>query len=334
MTPKAHMPHPALTVVIPFHNNHPFLPACLASIREHVACDHEVVIIDDGSEDRDYLMSLGKPDIRILYLDGPNGPSKARNTGIASARGDYILFVDSDDTLEQDPSTMIREQTAQASRAPADLLIGQETGIPLVQALRSKAPFVTTLADEPRLARQRRFCSILYRRAFLEENDIRFHEDIQHGEDLILLAQAISKAQNCYVAELPFYHYRQRENSLTNAGLTRKLLEDRIETIRRIATSFEHFPEAHALKCYSMLLNNLHMANRVRMTTSGAEALWFTDQLGQWVRDVLHAPAFPPKGLSRYNQPWDDAANQIFQAFLANTAPEQVLFMVAALYDD
>lgn len=89
---------PTVSVVIPCFNYGRFLRDAVASIRSQTFTDHEIIVVDDGSTDDTEAVAheLGTA---LRYLRQPNqGPSAARNTGIAAARGRYIGFLDADDT--------------------------------------------------------------------------------------------------------------------------------------------------------------------------------------------------------------------------------------------
>ncbi|MES9888132.1 MAG: glycosyltransferase family A protein, partial [Candidatus Sedimenticola sp. 6PFRAG1] len=86
-----------ISVVIPTHNRATVLERALASVLTQTHPAMEVIVVDDGSEDRTReLLAQKFPSVR--YLHQPNqGVSSARNLGIANARGDWIAFLDSDD---------------------------------------------------------------------------------------------------------------------------------------------------------------------------------------------------------------------------------------------
>ena len=97
--------NPLVTVVIPFYNLGRFLPECVDSVLLSTGVNFEILIVNDGSTDPQSLQVLdglrkqGEAKIRILDL--PNGGlAKARNTGVAEARGELIAFVDADDKIE------------------------------------------------------------------------------------------------------------------------------------------------------------------------------------------------------------------------------------------
>lgn len=94
-----------ISVIVPVYNVLPYLKECLDSVISQSFPDFEIIIVDDGSTDgsidlcREYALS----DSRITIIAQKNGGvSVARNTGIAASRGEYICFVDADDTLAPD----------------------------------------------------------------------------------------------------------------------------------------------------------------------------------------------------------------------------------------
>lgn len=89
---------PTVSVIIPCFNYGRFLRDAVASVRSQTFGDHEIIVVDDGSRDDTEAVArdLGAG---VRYLRQPNqGPSAARNTGIAAAHGRYIGFLDADDT--------------------------------------------------------------------------------------------------------------------------------------------------------------------------------------------------------------------------------------------
>lgn len=91
-----------ISFIIPIYNCKAYLPACVDSIRAAGCEDYEILLVDDGSTDGsgslcDALVQRF-PEIRVVHQDNA-GVSVARNRGICEARGEYVLFVDSDDTI-------------------------------------------------------------------------------------------------------------------------------------------------------------------------------------------------------------------------------------------
>lgn len=94
-----------ISVVVPIYNVENFLVRCVDSIINQTYKNLEIILVDDGSPDRcpEMCDKYREKDSRVRVLHKKNGGlSDARNAGIDVATGDYIMFVDSDDYIEQD----------------------------------------------------------------------------------------------------------------------------------------------------------------------------------------------------------------------------------------
>ena len=94
-----------ISVIVPIYNTEEHLNKCLDSIKKQRFTDYEVIMIDDGSTDKsaDICKEYTKDDSRFHYYHKENrGSSSARNLGIKKATSDYIAFVDSDDSIDED----------------------------------------------------------------------------------------------------------------------------------------------------------------------------------------------------------------------------------------
>ena len=92
-----------ISVIIPVYNTRQYLSACLDSLLAQTYADLELLFIDDGSTDgsSELLDSFAEKDSRIRVIHQENGGvCAARNRGIAEARGAWLSFIDSDDTLD------------------------------------------------------------------------------------------------------------------------------------------------------------------------------------------------------------------------------------------
>ena len=113
----------SISVIIPCYRAAATLRRAVDSALTGAAADLEVLLVDDGSPDRcpEMCDAWAKSDRRVRVIHRKNGGlSAARNTGIETARGRYIVFVDSDDFLEPDT---IRRAVAEQERTGAELVI-------------------------------------------------------------------------------------------------------------------------------------------------------------------------------------------------------------------
>lgn len=94
-----------VSVIIPVYNVEKYLESCLESIKSQTFTDYELILINDGSTDESFaiMRRYAERDARIRIISQSNrGVSAARNLGLSVAEGDYVLFVDSDDTILPD----------------------------------------------------------------------------------------------------------------------------------------------------------------------------------------------------------------------------------------
>lgn len=95
--------HPLVSVVIPAYNASRFIKDAIESVRCQTYNNLEVIVVDDGSTDNTADVVLSIPEKRLTLLKQLNqGVSAARNNGWQHAKGDFIIFLDSDDVLPRD----------------------------------------------------------------------------------------------------------------------------------------------------------------------------------------------------------------------------------------
>lgn len=99
------MEKPLISVIVPVYKAEPYFDKCISSIANQTYTNMEIILVDDGSTDgsSELLDEIAGKDIRIKVVHKENGGvSSARNKGLELAHGEYISFVDSDDTLDPD----------------------------------------------------------------------------------------------------------------------------------------------------------------------------------------------------------------------------------------
>ena len=224
------------SIIIPVYNVEPYLRECLDSVLAQTFPDWEAVCVDDGSTDGSaaILADYAARDSRIRIVTQPNGGlSAARNTGLDYARGDYILFLDSDDWLGHKALEILNSQfSILNSQFQIDLLCfggwrGHEEEKPTPATYTTGWDYYNHQAlahhDFPFV------CVVLrcYRRRFLEQNGLRFREGILH-EDNHFTPRVCLAAQRVAVIADPLYHYRIREGSI----MTTRSLRSRQDMLR------------------------------------------------------------------------------------------------------
>lgn len=113
----------AISIIVPVYNTEKYLKKCLESLRKQTLSNIEIILIDDGSTDSSpAICDAYFNDERFIVIHNKNqGPSASRNLGINLAKGEYCMFVDSDDWLENDACEIMYTY---AKKNDSDLIIG------------------------------------------------------------------------------------------------------------------------------------------------------------------------------------------------------------------
>ncbi len=239
---------PEISVVIPVFNAADFVRGGVSSVLDHTLASVEVICVDDGSTDDSgrVLAQLAAADdrISIVRLGANRGVSSARNAGIERSTGDYVRFLDADDTV---PPGGLDLLLAAARSTSSDMAIGEVLGLDGPEdAVRPRRQIagggvVTTNIHESAWLQSLpgHHCGNLYHRQLLERHGIRFPIDLALGEDQLFQATAIVNASAVAIITDTVYHYhRYRHASLTNKPPTVESLCNDLEWRRRTAKLF------------------------------------------------------------------------------------------------
>lgn len=219
-----------VSVIIPVYETERFLRECLNSVVRQYSCQIEILAIDDKSPDgcSDILREFASVDdrIRVITHTENRGLSSTRNTGIDEARGRFVFFLDSDDVV---PSGALEQLLAVAERDSADIVRGhrprwRETsdGCVLERFATDQKFFPnyignTNVAKYPQLVKSSNSLSSLYRRQFLNQNKVRFVDELRRREDRAFFLMAFLFAENVSILPEPVSYYRLRNNEATGA---------------------------------------------------------------------------------------------------------------------
>lgn len=102
-----------LSVIIPVYNVEKYITKCIKSILLHRTNDIEIILVNDGSTDNSLALATsllqGEDNVKIITQKN-QGLSEARNTGFKDSIGEYVWFVDSDDSITEDAFNTILSQ--------------------------------------------------------------------------------------------------------------------------------------------------------------------------------------------------------------------------------
>ena len=208
------MKQPLITVVIPVYNIEPYIKECLDSVRAQTYRNLEILAVNDGSTDQSgaLLEVAAFEDERVVVLDKPNGGlSDARNYGILHAHGEYICFIDGDDTIAPDYAELLYDAVKDgADIAVCDMEYVYGDGH---REFSSGGEFTSAdTAEMPSLIRiNNSACNKLYRTSLFK--DILFPKGKLY-EDLATVPIQILRSKKVVKVNRPLYFYRQRSGSI------------------------------------------------------------------------------------------------------------------------
>ncbi len=114
---------PKVSIIVPVRNTQAYLGECLESALGQTLADIEVICVDDASDDEssDILRQYAERDsrVRVITYSETKSASQARKDGVLASTGEYILFLDADDTLETAACERLYEEVR---RHPVDIL--------------------------------------------------------------------------------------------------------------------------------------------------------------------------------------------------------------------
>lgn len=216
-----------LSIIIPVCDVEQYIGPCLKSIYRQGLLDEdfEVIVVNDGSTDNSMKVvediQSDHHNIQIIHQNHA-GPSVCRNEGMEKAKGEYVLFVDSDDLLmDNGLSTLLRKALdTSAEMVVADFMRLNDDEISSAYESRltdtrevDKTGLDYYVEDyDPGVGSF--IWRILYKRTFLDEHHIRLFPDVYY-EDIPFLQECFLKAQRVIGVHLLYYIYRIRQRSCT-----------------------------------------------------------------------------------------------------------------------
>lgn len=255
-----------VTVLVPVYKVEEYLDRCVQSIVDQTYNNLEIILIDDGSPDNCPKMCdmWAAKDERILVIHRINGGlSAARNDGIRSAHGEYMLLVDSDDYLEPDACERLVDYADGVDVVIAEATI-VENGKPWDRVHTNlKEGYIYTGAEYSITAIKKgewfaAACYNMYRVDFIRKNNLFFLEGVLH-EDIDYLPRLFLAAKKVKYLHFKFYNYIIRSNSITG-NLSQKNFDDLMLIYHRWFLLNETITDKRIKKAYCGALSKYFMA--------------------------------------------------------------------------
>lgn len=262
------------SVVIPVYNVADYLRGCVDSVLANDCSDCEIILVDDGSTDGicpalcDEIAAEHPGLIRVIHQEN-RGLGGARNTGLEAARGEYLFFLDSDDTIVPDALSKLEEAIRNSGADIISFNLYSDDGEGTLKLIKANA----FLSDEPFSLRERPdFLLSLpsawsrgWKRELFLNSGVRYpshvwYEDIRTSTKLFALASSVYTIGDC------LYRYLQRPGSIMNSRA--------VERNREILDAFddilgwfdaENLRDGYASELERLAIDHIVLAATVRV---------------------------------------------------------------------
>lgn len=258
---------PKVSIIVPIYNVASFIERCVRSLMEQTMLDDiEYVFVDDATPDnsieilqtviKDY--SYRKAQVTILHNEINKGLAASRFVGLDKAKGKYVLNVDSDDWVEPE---MVQEMYGKAIAEDADIVCCEAIKERADGSFRYEYKYDEETQENGLLALN--FDEIhvaiwnkLIRKDFLINNNIRYYDGINMGEDSALTVRLRYFSKKTVIIHKPYYHYN-RMNALSMMACSSNSLNQKVELAKRIEDFFvsknEQIRFVHAINYYKFM---------------------------------------------------------------------------------
>lgn len=260
-----------ISIVIPSYNVEPYITECLDSIAGQAFTDFEALVVDDGSTDKTpaIVKEFAKQDARFRLIAGTHSNAgDARNLGMREAKGDYLLFFDSDDRMLP---TMLSSLSAYAQEFEADVVVcdaqefnhdSQQITAYHVDPFNLEANTVFSGED----VADRLFQTFvgwpwnkLFRTDFIRENELSF-QSLESTNDAYFTFIAIALAKQMVYIDKPLLQHRKRSGSIEksrnsyphNAKIAADAIEQKFSEMENGQLFMDSF---HSWKLYHLRWN-------------------------------------------------------------------------------
>ena len=216
---------PFVTIIIPAYNAEKYILKTLHSCLNQTYKNIEVVVVNDGSTDKTENKIRGIKNEKIRFFSGDNyGPSHARNIGIREAKGEWLVFLDADDWLEDNA---IFDMVAMQKEMP-NYLLG--VGYYACNELNQKKQRIDDDLEDICLIRQDAYmafgkrynllsaCFKLFDSGIIKKNNILFPEDIFNGEDGVFVFKYLKYVDGYNKKSIAYWNVLMNSCSTTRSG--------------------------------------------------------------------------------------------------------------------
>lgn len=284
-----------LSIIVPVYNTQAYLARCLDSLIDERYTDYEIVVVNDGSTDssEEIIESYVRRYPRwVRSITTPNGGlGHARNTGLAAAQGENILFVDSDDWLAPNAIREIHDTLCHRfDVAVFDFIHVNESGTELAAFSGCEYDKPFSLEEKPEfLFAPHNAVNKIWKRRLFSEHTISFPDRLWF-EDLATIPKLYLHASVIYPVHRSWYCYFQRSGSIMLANSTK--VERNMEMITVMETVLQYYRDQGAFGKYRAQLEYKFYYEEYLASVTRVNQIDAKSQIQAYLRDAF-LRAFP-----------------------------------------
>ena len=239
-----HPEKPLISIIIPCYNAEKYLHECLNSVLSQSYENWECLLINDGSKDKTFqiLEEFSKVDNRFFVFSQENkGLSATRNVGVHNAKGDYLLFLDSDDLLTKNSlQSFVNEVDKSEIITGITVTVNGENLDRISQLKHTKEASVFFENDNLEVLKRTVEAGLapvaqnrLYKKEFLERHKLQFLHGIFH-EDELWFFETMYLAKNVKFINAETYLYRTDNSQSITKNVGEKNLESYLKILETV----------------------------------------------------------------------------------------------------
>lgn len=285
-----------VSIIVPVYNAERYLEKCVESVLKQTMKDYQLILVDDGSTDKSAALcdAFAAQDSRVTVIHQKNaGVSVARNVGMNAATGEWICFLDADDTILPQ---LLERTTAVGRDSGAQLVLFDPYVYEGDRITVDSMPFFTesTLISRKDITPEMlRFMAgtvwrVLYSRQLLQDNGLRFEVTLPLSEDRLFNIEAMGCCESLYYLREPLYNYMILSNSSV-----RKYRANLLEVVMNTHERFSRILEALWGKEYCPIYEKINLVDGsllcVYSTFAPESALTWKERY-QKIREIVNKP--------------------------------------------
>lgn len=227
-----------ISVIIPVYNVEKYIKKCVLSLVSQTYENCEFIFVNDGTKDNSMNILNEIKDKRIKIINQKNqGVSVARNNGLDSAKGEYIVFLDADDYVSNDYIEYLYKlvkkddsdfaYSTNTFKSKNDKQIEQD----IIKDVTSDESTAILLSPDVIVG----CCNKIYKKSMIDDNNLRFRTDLFYGEGLNFIIRASLCSKKIVVGSRKLFFYRKNNMSSATTKYNNEKYHNGLKSLEIIA---------------------------------------------------------------------------------------------------